>query len=213
MSEKEKIISQTVNPYSTLSRYSDIKKLNSIGVDKNRRMGKKIPKISPENYSLIYSRIINESDYFIMFNDESVVTIYYEFDENDNITKHHLSFLPSVNEEIDLSQSLNTDELYLVLKDCSYYFRADYEPELFQEVVHSNSHFHFGLHTQNENRKEFRLPIKTKIYPFDFVYIILKHIYEADDSELNSLLTKDCEKRCLLNEKELNSVFASLRSL
>ena len=81
-------------------------------------------------------------------------------------------------------------------KRISNFVRVDFEELGRKEFYHSLVHMHIGT-----EREALRIPIEHCVLPFEFLFFILKYIYQLPDEELKSL---ECEmsRESMLTEKE-----------
>lgn len=127
-----------------------------------RTIGKTIS-LSNSGYNDDYFKMREKNIPFIVNKDDSAISIFYEFDENGNIIKSSMSYVPF--------------EKY----EC--YFRIDFN-ELKNEsdyIYHPRSHMHISI------EGDFcRIPMNFVCTPFDFLYLVYKYIYKKDYELLKS---------------------------
>ena len=80
--------------------------------------------------------------------------------------------------------------------DISKYIRVDYDEEGYKPEIHTSSHFHLS-YIQND----LRLPISSKIYPEEFLFIVLKYIYCSTDSRNKNLRINSKKISTLTNDE------------
>lgn len=213
MSEKQIVIQQIKNISKNFFNYDNlINHSNNINC-KNNKVGN-IIKFNIFNYVSTFLQLLNNKSYHILLNDDSLICFFYQFDDDDKIIKHCLYYIPAPSENILLTFQSNTyDSISDLDSNATFelsellekYIRIDYDLEGKKEVVHTNVHLHYGL-TSNK----MRIPIYSKFYPEEFLYFILKYVYESDDirlEKLNLIENKDAElseielKRFYLNNK------------
>ena len=157
------------------------------------------------NYKELFDNTLRNENYTMSLLDDSMIAMSYVFDDNGQIIKHNLSFLPNYKfdlyrdgmefeyeeEDADIS-----DELFA--KRISNYIRIDYDVKGNQEYHHSLVHMHIGLFEYS-----IRLPFKHVVYPYEFLYLIFKYIYHLNDECLQKI---DCqyEKDIKLTANELS---------
>ena len=134
------------------------------------------------------NELIKNDNYYIIFNDFSILHFDYMFDESNNVMFSRLTYLPYIENET------NQDIQY------SKYIRIDYEPDDHVEFVHTKCHMHIGIDKNN-----FRIPVATLFFPIEFIYFILKYIYH-EDSEFLKLIKLENNKDTKLVESELNKL-------
>lgn len=183
---------------------------------KNKKIGS-IFKFNYLSYVSVYSEIVNNNKYHLLLNDGSIICFYYQFDYSNNIQKHSLYYIPMPSENIiqkfgsqaissidELSPEILV-ELYDLLEKC---IRIDYDLEGKKNFTHTNVHLHYGI-----NEDKIRFPIYSKVYPEEFVYFILKYVYESDDERLEKLNLKEAKSKELedfeMNRFYLNNILDS----
>lgn len=183
---------------------------------KNKKIGS-IFKFNYLSYVSVYSEIVNNNKYHLLLNDGSIICFYYQFDCSNNIQKHSLYYIPMPSENIiqkfgsqatssidELSPEILV-ELYDLLEKC---IRIDYDLEGKKNFTHTNVHLHYGI-----NEDKIRFPIYSKVYPEEFVYFILKYVYESDDERLEKLNLKEAKSKELedfeMNRFYLNNILDS----
>lgn len=146
---------------------------------KKNSIGKTSGKFTYSNYYERYKECIDDNNYQLMMQDESIITMFYSFNDNESISKYNLSFIPSLNCEIDE----NNCEINNIIGDVENYVRIDLDEKGYEKIVHEKQHLHLGLNfnTKNNERHKIRLPIGEKLYPFDFIYLILKFVYNMSE--------------------------------
>ncbi len=208
MSDKSIVINQIDNLSKYFFKYSLINKSNNINC-KDDKVGN-IIKFNILNYISIYTELVDNKKYHIMLNDNSLICFYYQFDKNEKIIKHCLYYFPSPSEDIyslfqsKVYNSLNELEVKTVVELSQLlekYIRIDYDLEGKKEIVHTSVHLHYGLTSD-----KLRIPIYSKVYPEEFVYFILKYVYESDDKNLESL-NLNVSKNAELSELELQRFY------
>lgn len=209
MNEKFIVVQQIDNLSRFFFNYDNtISHTNNINC-KNNKVGNLI-KFNYLNYVSTYLELVNSKKYHIVLNDVSLICLYYQFDDNNKIIKHCLYYIPSPSENIELAfqskiyNSMNELDSNIILELCELlekYIRIDYDLEGKKEFIHTNVHLHYGL-TNNK----MRIPIYSKIYPEEFVYFILKYVYESDDTRLEKLNLKE-NKIIELSEIELKRFY------
>lgn len=186
--------------------YRNIPEINDYVYPKIKKeyIGKKTSKFTIENYVDRYGETIDSKNYQLIFYDESLISFYYEFDEEGNISKYSLSFIPSVDNDIDLSDyEFNEEVKDLLLESYVDYLRIDFDDLGYKKVIHTKNHMHRGINWHGKDcvREEIRFPILHILYPFDFIYIICRYVYHVDEDLLSKLLCNK-EKRIILENEE-----------
>ena len=203
MSERDTIIQQFVK-FSML--HTEIPEINNYLYPKARSktIGEKTSKFTISNYIGRYNDTLESKNYQILFYDESLISFFYEFDENGNVSRCSLSFIPSVDGEIDLSD-YKMDEVVkdLLLETSGDYLRIDFDETGYKKVIHTKNHMHRGIGYRSKDcvRKEIRFPFLHLLYPLDFIYIICRYVYHIDESVLEKLTFSD-QKRVILEPDE-----------
>lgn len=101
MSER-RIIEEQINKLHMIVNFiPEIKDYSHPTCSKNK-IGIKTSKFTMDNYIDRYKEIINSNDYNVLFSDESMIIFYYEFDNLGNITNYNLSYIPSIDIDIDI---------------------------------------------------------------------------------------------------------------
>ncbi|CZA69778.1 DUF2290 domain-containing protein [Streptococcus suis] len=169
-------------------------------------IGKVTGKFNRRNYAERYNEVLDDKNYQISFQDESLVSMFYKFSESGEVIGYNLSFIPSVDiEVIDLTEESDFFDVGMV-----DYIRIDFDNQGYEEILHETQHVHFGISFDPERdgtnlRKEKRLPISEIIYPWDFIYLILRFVYHLDKS-YDSLFQKFVKERRELIKIE-NQIF------
>lgn len=183
----------------------------------NQIFGKRVPKLSFNNYIEVYRNILINREYCVLLMDESIISMVYQFDINGNISYHCLTYIPSVPLEVNINDSeVNDEEKVILIKELSKYIRFDYEPLVFKPVIHSNVHMHVGIHDRDKDSdsKNIRFTFEGIIFPNDFLYFVFKYIYCLDDEQIDPLNYDVDKKTCLLDPfEESKFVFSYNRHL
>lgn len=146
---------------------------------------KKVPHLKKDNYVKIVDDIICSNSYSILLIDSSVIVFDYTFNKNNSIIFFSISYIPFYENE-DLFEH-----------QISKYLRFDYDPSAHKVIEHTSCHLHIGL-----EKNGFRIPVETKLYPFDIVYIILKYIYKENSKFLELIKLEKKESLLLDIEKQ-----------
>ncbi|HFI0084504.1 TPA: DUF2290 domain-containing protein [Streptococcus suis] len=188
------MVKKTMSENDLISRFftSDIWQLRSLPQIVNiynpsigkLNIGKVTGKFNRRNYAERYKEVLDDKNYQISFQDESVVSMFYKFSESGEVIGYNLSFIPSVDiEVIDLTEESDFFDVGMV-----DYIRLDFDEQGYEEIIHEIQHVHFGVsfdylgYKEEQSRKEKRLPVSEIIYPWDFIYLILKFVYHMDKS-------------------------------
>lgn len=155
---------------------------------RDARIGNSISHVKRSNYLEAFDKIVNNNQYFVMFNDSSILHLDYLFDESKKVIFSRLTYLPYIENEIEENVQY------------SKYIRIDYEPDDHVEIIHTKCHMHIGIDKNN-----FRIPVATLFFPLEFIYFILKYIYH-EDSEFLRLIKLENTKSTKLLDNELNKL-------
>ncbi len=181
MSDRECIRNFFINDFWKLQDIPQIQYFKKPKIDESS-IGVPTGKFTYFNYTDKYFSVISEKNYQISFLDESLISMYYKFYETGEIEKYNLSFVPSIDIEI-IENDYRSEEVFD--SNMMDYLRIDYDKQGYKEVVHELQHLHIGLtchgKKKEDNRNELRIPVVDKIYPWDFIYLIAKYIYNIDD--------------------------------
>lgn len=148
-------------------------------------IGETTGKFTYENYYDRYNECLTNKSYQIIFQDESIISMYYSFNEDKSLYKYNLSFIPSLSVEIDEDNC----DINNIIMDVQDYIRIDYDECGYKKILHEYQHLHYGLYKsgKEDDRKSIRIPIAEKLYPMDFIYLILILIYHIDADSLQIL--------------------------
>lgn len=207
INQLEIVTNQILNLYLIQEKIPIINDVNVFKLG-DTEIGERTGKFTQITYPDLYKELLMSEKYHILINDESIISFYYLFDEDKKIKKHNLSFIPSLDMEIYLADEPSIDDRILILQNTNNYLRIDYDPTGKKEIVHTDVHMHFGIfHTENEKQySELRIPLEGVIYPNEFIYIILKYIYEVEDSAVDFLLEDKYVKEHFLEDCELDKL-------
>lgn len=207
ISQHEIVTNQILNLYLIQER---IPIINDVKVFKlgDKEIGERTGKFTQITYPDLYKELLLTQKYHLLINDESIISFYYLFDEDKKIKKHNLSFIPSLDMDIYLADEHSINDRILILQNTNNYLRIDYDSTGKQDIVHTDVHMHFGIfHTEYEKQySELRIPLEGVIYPYEFIYIILKYIYEVEDSAVDFLLEDKYVKEHRLEDCELDKL-------
>lgn len=172
---------------SNYTKSSNIDEVNKYVIKENN-IGLHLPHIKRKNYRDSIDNLLRTKNYYIVFNDFSLLHLEYMFNKENNVYYSCLSYLPFIDNELQENEQL------------SKYIRIDYAPNDYKEIIHTKCHLHIGI-----DKNEFRIPVQTIIYPKEFIYFILKYIYH-EDSKFTSLISLNNKKEILLTDKEINKL-------
>lgn len=172
---------------SNYTKSSNIDEVNRF-IIKNNNIGIHLPHIKRRNYRDSIDDLLKTKNYYVVFNDISLLHLEYVFDKDNNVCYSCLSYLPFVDNELHENEQL------------SKYIRIDYAPNDYKEIIHTKCHLHIGI-----DKNEFRIPVQTIIYPKEFIYFVLKYIYH-EDSEFLKLINLANSKNNLLTVIENNKL-------
>jgi hypothetical protein len=214
MSEKpyndyEIVNRQIMNLYMVQERIPIINDVNIYNVSGNE-IGERTNKLTQITYPDVYKELLEERKYNILINDESIISFHYLF-EDKKIKKHSLSFIPSLDLEITLSDEQTLENRLVILQNTNNYLRIDYDITGKREIVHTDVHMHYGIfHTEHEKEyKELRIPLEGIFFPNEFIYLIFKYVYDLDDEFVNFLIEDKYIKEQRLEQCELDKLILS----
>lgn len=203
LSQYEIVCNQVKNLYLAQLNISII---NAVSIPNiaSKEIGKRTETFSHLKYPELYIKMLENSEYNILLNDESIISFFYTFNEDGTIKHHNLSFIPSLDIEICREDSKILENQVIISKQLNNYLRMDYHLEGKKEIIHTDSHLHFGLYPSEEelNNSELRIPMEGVIFPYEFMYIVLKYLYLVNNKDLEFLLENNYEKTPLLEECE-----------
>ncbi|MEK4236195.1 DUF2290 domain-containing protein [Paenibacillus sp. FSL H7-0714] len=178
---------------------------------KGRQIGERTNKLTLENYHEVYKKMLEEQEFHLLINDESVISLFYLFDENGKVSQHSLSYIPSLDIEIYASDTLSLENHISISRTANNYIRIDYDKTGKKDVVHTDVHMHFGIfHKQNHmSSSELRIPLEGILFPYEFIYIILKYLYDVEDEFLTALFEDKYIKFSCLEKKEQDKLILS----
>lgn len=214
-SEKEIISSQFCELQILQSKIPIINVVNDYHEKKNS-IGDKADKIRFHSYMDTFDEMLYHSKYTIALEDDAMICMFYEFDDNNNVIGHTLSYLPNFQNDEEIEEEMHNDEdvqketdFIQLHRRISNFVRVDFEEVGWTEYYHSLVHMHIGT-----ERNALRIPIEHCVMPFEFLFFVLKYIYHLEDEELEDL---ECEmlRDSLLTEKEkkkLKLVFSNCLS-
>lgn len=186
------ILENRINNINTVSKYH--KGENEIGNLADR--------VKYHTYMEVFNSMYRNEAYTISLVDGSMINMHYIFDENKNMKKHTLSFMPNYRvdllvkqeqEEQELDANVSDEKLSLRLNN---YIRIDYDEVGREDYYHSLVHLHIGVSDQ-----AIRIPMQYYMFPNDFLFFIFKYVYRHDDNTLNSLMPES-KMKCMLEENE-----------
>lgn len=212
--EKEVIEKNMIEFLKIWYNISQIKKFINNFKKNSDTFGKKTSKFTKKNYIDSYKNtIIENENYQLIFIDESVISFFYKFDNNNKIISYSLSYIPGIHEDIVIEEYNYNDVKELLESSYKDYIRIDFEEEGYKEILHTKNHFHYRISENDESilRKDMRIPLYQILYPLDFIYIICKYIYHIEEENLGKLteLIKkyNIERRETLSEFEKTKLF------
>ena len=176
-----------------------------------RFIGEKTAKFTYKNYHIRYRECDDEMNWQVKLLDDSLISFFYSFDKDGNLLEYSLSFIPSFDEGA-IEAVKNFSQILPTLTPCfNDYIRIDFSDIGYRSGVHEKQHLHKGLVERNKSRNkeareedsledinlrnEFRIPINNIIYPLDFIYFIMKYIYDDDEKSLKSIIIDEENKR------------------
>ncbi|MCM2588091.1 DUF2290 domain-containing protein [Rossellomorea marisflavi] len=208
--EYEVVCRQIMNLYLVQERIPSINDVNIFNINEFE-IGERTNKLTQNTYPDVYKELLEEKKYNILINDESIISFHYLFDDKNNIKKHSLSFIPSLDLEIALSDELTLENRLIILQNTNNYLRIDFDLTGKKNIVHTDVHMHYGIfHTEYEKEfSEFRIPLEGIFYPNEFIYLVFKYIYDLKDEFVNFLLEENYNKKQRLEECEIDKLILS----
>jgi hypothetical protein len=186
------------------SLYQELPKhhlFNLIGFPKTgdapNTIGYSLPHVKESNYNDIFSTVLKDKLYSVLFMDGSIITMYYRFDNQDNIHSANLHFLPNPNIDSEDSDILNIFSAYTQSDILSKYVRIDFDDNGYEKFFHGYVHLHSTL---NKNGPRFSLD--SWLSPLQFIEFILITVYKQSVFELQDTYAK----RQLLTSDELKKL-------
>ncbi|MGE7869547.1 DUF2290 domain-containing protein [Bacillus paramycoides] len=212
-SEKELVINQLTNLYLVQEKIPNINN-SKIQEIKENSVGRRTPKFTIRTYVEVYRDMLLNEKYNLLLNDDSIIDFHYEFNDEGKIIGHNLSFIPGLDAEISLNEDMpNMEDQIMILITAANYLRIDYDLTGKKNIVHTDVHMHYGLFERGEKGEgllsELRIPIEGILYPYEFIYIVLKYIYEVSDDDLQFLLDFEYSKKHCLEECEFDKLILS----
>lgn len=215
MINEKKIIEKNMIEFLKIwHNISQIKKFINNFKKNSDTFGKKTSKFTKKNYIDSYKNtIIENGNYQLIFRDESVISFFYKFDNNNQIISYSLSYIPGICEEITIDEYDYNDVKELLESSYKDYIRIDLEEEGYKEILHTKNHLHYRVIENDENtlRNNIRIPICQIMYPLDFIYIICKYIYHVEERDLKKLIKLikkyNNQRRETLNDTEKTKLF------
>lgn len=178
---------------------------------KGRQIGERTNKLTLENYHEVYKKMLEENEFHLLMNDESIISFYYLFDENGKIYQHSLSYIPSLDIEIYASDTLSLENHISISRTANNYIRIDYDKIGKKNIVHTDVHMHFGVFHKQDHMSfsELRIPMEGILFPYEFIYVITKYLYDVDDEFLTKLLDEKYKKSSCLEVIEGDKLILS----
>lgn len=215
-SQFSQIKNQIDNFFHSLKSIAIVKDYNVFSnMYSHEKIGYKVPKFNIENYISNYKRILMNKEYTILLNDESMITMNYNFDSNGNVLSHNLSFVPSIPEDVFIAEEtdLSFEEKIILHKVVTKYVRIDYEPNIAKPILHSNVHFHFGIYQRDKDSiiKNLRVTFQGIVFPYDFMYIIFKYFYNVDDNYLTNIYDQDVKRSTTIDSEEEDKLILTFK--
>lgn len=209
MSKEEKVLSEREiirNQFyglQILQRKIEIINVVNDYCEVQKFIGNKAEKIRFHSYMDAFNEMMYKNQYTVSLKDDSMIFLFYEFDESDNVVGHALTYLPNFRYDEEKKQEkvygdeeeeeeINFIQLH---RRISNFVRVDYEEVGNEEYYHSLIHMHIGT-----ERNALRIPIEHYVMPFEFMFFVLKYVYHLPDEELvdlqfemsrNSMLTEN----------------------
>ena len=196
MSKKEIVLSERDTIRNQFNQLSNLQqKIQIINVvndchEAKSFIGDKADKIRFHSYMNSFNEMMYKNQYTISLKDDSMIFLHYEFDDDNNVVGHSLTYLPNFRDdrenieekvygEEDDDEEINYIQLH---RRISNFVRVDFEKVGREEYYHSIIHMHIGT-----ERNALRIPIEHYVMPFEFMFFVLKYVYHLSDRELTDL--------------------------
>lgn len=184
----------------------------------HRYIGKKTAKFTYENYIERYNECDSEENWQVKLLDDSLISFFYGFNNCGEILEYSLSFIPGFDEGA-VAEVKPSSEIFSILTPCfNDYIRIDFSNVGYKPGVHENHHLHKGLVVRHKLRSgdlieidcseddsfrnEFRIPINNIMFPLDFIYFIIKYIYNDEDSLKSIIIDESYTRKNLIRLEE-----------
>ena len=167
-------------------------------------------------YDELYKLIMQNSDYDLLIPSNYGVFQFYIEKSGSKITKivycyySNSRIFDELTEEIDETEAI--EEKYMdyfqfivddaPLKDNIVYFRYDFDPSIYNGIIHSASHLHIGWNN------EIRIPILNLMTPEIFVDFVIKNVYK--DAWQEAISNPKFKKNVLALKKQTERIEKSL---
>ncbi|VTY29746.1 Uncharacterised protein [Streptococcus salivarius] len=187
-------------------------------LNNNSIIGEKTGKFTHENYDEMYREIKKNGNWQLKLLDDSLISFYYCFDNQGNVIKYSLSYIPCINEDSLAGLPSKSDRYETLLPCFMNYIRIDFDETGYEKRVHELQHMHKGLNSRNKKHgqdesylgqsdletyiNEIRLPVKRVFFPNDFVQFILEYVYHESIDIVN--LNPCNKKRIIIDEESQN---------
>ena len=181
--------------------YKDIEIINIVSeyTAKAYSIGINTEHFKYHNYKELFDKTLGEERFTLSLLDDSMIVLYYEFNEEGKIIKHNLSFLPNYRYDLFRCDKMYDDEdegedeisSEVFAERINNYIRIDFDDKGYEEYYHAAVHMHIGVFQGG-----IRIPVQTIIYPYEFLYLIFKYLYHIGDCDLEKL---NCEHKKDLN--------------
>ena len=151
-------------------------------------------------YKQIFNTLQRKEEYTILLVDDSMLTLHYVFNQDRSLKGQTLSFFPNYRNntssgDIENSEDADVDDKRTFEK-LSNYIRIDYTEVGRQEYIHTLVHLHVGVF-----KESIRFPLQHFLYPYEFLFLIFKYLYNRPDDELQ-ILECNTAKESKLTEAE-----------
>lgn len=179
-----------------------------------------------ESYIEAYYNALNSNKFSIKMFDESLLFMNYRF-SNDDLIYHKLAFFPSPHSNAIYKNSLNTEYINTELLEnldkhfpellrfdetisydqidiskklnlLSLYIRIDFDMEGNKKYIHTPVHLH-----SNFCRDGLRWPIRNALSPCEFVYLILRYVYDIECDFLKEKVLEKTSRKDYLDKDEV----------
>ncbi len=192
--DKLYIFNEWLSIYQTADKYS---LFNLISYPKSNddanTIGHDLPHVKESKYKDIFNSISQNKHFSVLFMDGSIITMYYQFDDQDNIQSANLHYLPNPyidNEDSDIFKIFSE---YTPSDILSKYIRIDFDENGYEKFFHGYAHLHSTL---NKNGPRFSLD--AWLSPIQFIEFILITVYKQSAFNLQDTYAK----KQLLSEDE-----------
>ena len=147
--ERALVRDQFLNLYTIQQKIGKVNLISKSFHEERFSIGKRSEKITLERYIDAFNKMEIDDSYTLTLTDDSLLSFYYEFDENNVVIMHELSYLPSYKVEDGSGEYYDDINPFDLIKRIRNYVRIDFDDIGFKEYSHSLIHFHFGAEKNN----------------------------------------------------------------